>query len=574
MNNPTLRRWAVVPALVALGACTGLRKNADVCTGSVRPIHDVQGSGAASPLAGERVTVRGVVVGDFQRRDQLAGFFLQAQQADEEPQTSEGLFVHAPSTAAVSAGDLVQVSGRVDEASGFTGLIEVEDVAVCRHAAAPSPVPLSLFESDDLEPYEGMLVALTGDLFVAGNHELGSQGQLLLAAGGRPFKHTNGDAPAGARGSRLLLDDGSHLEDPAPPPYLDAAGTRRAGDAVSGLIGILTEHQDGYVLHPTAPPRFTAGNPRAAAPPPVAGTLRIASFNLLNYFTTLGERGAEDARELERQRAKHVAAISSLDADVVGLNELENNGEIAIRDLVDALNTSSDAAEPDRWAYVPDPPDGLGDDGIRVGLIYRPSAVRPVGPPRVDHDSVFKRPPFAQIFEARGERFTVVVNHLKSKSCRGAAGEQDDAGDGQGCWNPLRVAQARRLLEFVAVLQAESDDADVLVIGDLNAYGAEDPIRALAAGGLTDQIAAHVPAAERYSFVYSGEAGYLDHALTTPSLDGRVAGVAIWHINADEPTVLDYRLRPGGTEPGPSDLYRPDPYRSSDHDPVLIGLDF
>ncbi len=567
LNKPIIHLCAV--ALVSLCACTGLKDAGVTCTGPVRPIHEVQGPAATSPLAGELVTVRGVVVGDFQRRDQLAGFFLQAQQADEDPRTSEGIFVDAPRAGAVTPGDLVQVSGRVEEADGLTELTDVEGVVVCRRGSSPPPVTLSLAEIDDLEPYEGMLVTFAGDLFVASSHELGRRGQVLLAAG-RPFKHTNGDAP-GQQGRRLLLDDGSRVESPATPPYLDAAGTRRAGDAVSGLVGVLSEEPGNHVLHPTAAPRFAAGNPRAAQPPAVGGTLRVASFNLLNFFTSLGERGASNARELDRQRAKHVAAISRLDADVVGLSELENNGETAIRDLVDALNASAPDGGDDRWAHVPDPAGGLGDDGIRVGLIYRPATVRRVGPPQVDRDPVFKRPPFAQTFEARGERFTVVVNHFKSKSCRGAAGPEDDAGDGQGCWNRRRVAQARRLSEFVAHLQVASDDADVLVIGDLNAYGAEDPIRALAEGGLRDQVAAHVPAAERYSFVYRGEAGYLDHALTTPSLDGRVAGVAIWHINADEPTVLDYKVRSGAGRP---DLYRPDPYRSSDHDPVLIGFDF
>ncbi len=569
-----IHRCTVAVAIASLSACTGLQDAGDPCSGAFRPIHEVQGHAATSPLTGERVTVRGVVAGNFQRQDQLGGFFLQAQQADDDPRTSEGIFVHAPDSGTVTAdlvegdlveGDLVEVSGRVEEASGLTALTDVEDVVVCQHGVTPAPVALSLAGIDDFEPYEGMLVSLPGELTVASSLEVGRNGQLLLAAGGRPFKHTNGGTPAGQSGRRLWLDDGSRVEDLATPPYLDAAGTRRAGDAVSGLVGVLSEDQGGHVLHPTSPPRFTRGNPRHTAPAPVGGTVRVASFNLLNFFTTLELRGAADASELDRQRAKHVAAISALDADVVGLSELENNGEVAIRDLVDALNAAADPAE--RWAHVPDPPGGLGDDGIRVGLIYHPATVRPVGPARVDRDPVFKRPPFAQTFEARGERFTVVVNHFKSKSCRKVVEPEADAGDGQGCWNPLRVRQARRLLAFVGRLQAESGDPDVLVVGDLNAYGAEDPIRALTSGGLTDQVAAHVPVAERYSFVYRGEAGYLDHALTTASLDGRVTGVAIWHINADEPSFLDYRVRR-------SKLYRPDPYRSSDHDPVLIGLDF
>ncbi len=561
MTNLAIQIRALSMTLVLLCACTGLKDADQICTAPARPIHEIQGQSSTSPLDGERVTVHGVVVGDFQPKDQLGGFFLQDPRTDEDPRTSEGIFVYA-SAEDVTIGDLVQVSGRVKEYGGLTELTDVDEVTVCRSGKAPAPAQISLAEVDDLEPYEGMLVALPGDLTVASSHDLAVRGQLLLAAGGRPFKHTNGDAPESAHGRRLLLDDGSPVENPKQLPHLDATGTRRVGDTASGVIGVISEQDGNHVLHPTIPPRFKSANPRMAEPPTIDGDVRIVGFNLLNFFTTLGARGAADAGGLERQRAKHVAAISALRADIVGLSELENNGETAIRNLVDALNASAQEGD---WAHVPNPAGGLGDDVIRVGLIYRPSTVRPIGPPKVDRDPVFKRPPFAQAFEADGERFTVVVNHFKSKSCRKATGPEKDAGDGQGCWNPQRVRQARRLLQFVAQLQAESGDADVLVIGDLNAYGGEDPILTLTGGGLIDLAAAHVPAAKRYSYVYGGESGYLDHALATPRLAERVTGAAFWHINADEPSFLDYN------SPQHS---RPDPYRSSDHDPMLIGLSF
>ncbi len=576
MTDLAIRSRVLTLTIVVLCACTGLKDAEEICTGPVRPIHEVQGQGSSSPLDGDRVTVRGVVVGDFQPKDQLGGFFLQDLKADEDPTTSEGIFVYA-SAEDVTIGDLVQASGRVKEYGDLTELTEVDEVTVCRSGKPPDPAQISLTRVDDLEPYEGMLVTLVDDLTVASSHDLAVRGQLLLAAGGRPFKHTNGDIPESAQGRRLLLDDGSPVENPPKLPYLDSSGTRRVGDTVSGLIGIISEQDDSHVLHPTIPPSFKSANPRAAEPPKVDGNLRVVAFNLLNFFTTFGARGASDADELELQRAKHVATISALAADIVGLSELENNGETAIRDLVDALNASAEEGD---WTHVADPAGGLGDDVIRVGLIYRSQAVRPVGLPKVDRDPVFERPPFAQTFEADGERFTVVVNHFKSKSCRKATGSEKDAGDGQGCWNPRRVRQARRLLEFVAQLQAESGDADVLVIGDLNAYGAEDPIRALTDGGLIDLAAAHVPAAKRYSYVYGGESGYLDHALATPSLAERVTGTAFWHINADEPSFLAYdspeHRRPDHRRPEHHhpDHRRPDPYRSSDHDPILVGLSF
>jgi predicted extracellular nuclease len=108
----------------------------------------------------------------------------------------------------------------------------------------------------------------------------------------------------------------------------------------------------------------------------------------------------------------------------------------------------------------------------------------------------------------------------------------------------------------------------MLVIGDLNSYGQEDPIDTLVSGGLVNQLAKYVPLAERYSYVFDGQSGYLDHALATGSLSGQVRGATVWHINADEPRVLDYN-----TEFNPAYLYNPDKFRSSDHDPIVVGLE-
>ena len=161
----------------------------------------------------------------------------------------------------------------------------------------------------------------------------------------------------------------------------------------------------------------------------------------------------------------------------------------------------------------------------------------------------------------------MVVNHFKSKGCTGATGLDEDQGDGQGCYNYTRILQAQQLLVFIENLKLVSGDDDVLVIGDLNSYGLEDPISELTTSGLINQIAAYVPLEERYSYVYFGEAGYLDHALSTPSMDSLITGVDIWHINADEPVILDYNM-----EYNPSELYNEDPYRSSDHDPVVVSM--
>ena len=239
----------------------------------------------------------------------------------------------------------------------------------------------------------------------------------------------------------------------------------------------------------------------------------------------------------------------------------------------------------------------IGTDAIKVGLIYNPEVVVPVGafqvlssaddPRFIDTKS---RPALAQTFEeiATGARFTVVVNHLKSKGSDcldvdldpGPAVDPDnDTGDGQGNCNGTRTLAAQALVDWVATDPTGSGDPDFLIMGDLNSYAMEDPIDAIKAGAddeagtgddWTNLIALH-QGTYAYSYVFDGQNGYLDHALANASIAGQVAGAADWHINADEPSVLDYDV---SFKPEAQDrLYEADRYRTSDHDPVVVGLD-
>jgi hypothetical protein len=251
--------------------------------------------------------------------------------------------------------------------------------------------------------------------------------------------------------------------------------------------------------------------------------------------------------------------------------EVENNGATAIGSLVDALNA---ATAPGTYAFITEPvlnpPNEFGGqfgtDAIKVAMIYRPAAVTPVGAAQSSSDPVFSRPPLIQTFvpAAGGEQFTVVGNHFKSKSCGGATGANLDQGDGQSCFNALRVQQATTLTTVLGGLAAPNP----LIIGDLNSYTEEDPIQVLESAGYTGLSELFVPDAQRYSFVFDGFSGELDHGLASPALRDNVTGTTIWHINADEPLILDYN-----TEFNPPSLYQPDQYRTSDHDPLIIGLE-
>lgn len=517
-------------------------------------IAQVQGSGDASPLIGQTVRVEGIVTGDFQRSDQLSGFFLQDPTPDADQKTSDGLFAFARNTLKdVNAGDRVLVTGKVTEFNGWTELSPVTLVDVCGTgsvAAQPYTLP-----SEALEPVENMLLSFAQPLTVSEHFNLGRFGEITVSANGRLYQPTDrpGVDPALDGKRSLLLDDGSTRENPATLPQIV-----RAGDTITGATGVLGYGFGKYRLQPVKPFAFANTNPRQATPPPVGGNVRVASLNTLNWFTTLGSRGASNAEEQKRQLAKLVATLKGLDADVVGLMEVENNGQTALRALVDALNAEVGAGT---YAAIEHP--FPGTDAIQVALIYRPGVLKPVEAAQSSQDPVFSRPPLIQTFRRAGggQPFTMIVNHFKSKGSCPSSGPDADQGDGQGCWNPTRVKQAE------AVLKLAADLPNPLVLGDLNAYGEEDPIDTLEQGGLASVTKRFVPAAKRYSYIFDGLSGELDHALTGRQLAKRVTGATIWHVNADEPRILDYN-----TEFNPPGLYQPDAFRSSDHDPLLIGL--
>lgn len=563
----------------------------------------IQGSGPTSVYVDRVVTVQGVVT-----RVNNGGYFLQDPAGDGDPATSDALFVFTGAAPTVAAGQAVRVTGKVVEFNAgaatnpqtaqrpVTQLAELsaQIVVGAGPAVAPTPLVLPVADVDGLERLEGMLVRIDGPMVVTQNHFLGRYGQLTLSAGTRLEAVTNRyrpdtpEARAMAQAHRrasLVLDDGSSLQNPNPLPFIGTDRTVRAGDTVRGLTGVVDfglvgdgpNGAAGYRLHPTVAPVFTRDNPRSAVPPAVGGDVRVASFNVLNYFTTIDQpgaacfpggtrsdcRGADSAAELARQRAKIIEALAAIDADAVGLVEVENNGATAIQDLVDALNAKVGAGT---YAAVPDPASGTGTDAIKVAMIHKPARLVRVGAPRSDTHPAHHRPPLAQTFAApNGERFTLVVNHFKSKGCDGASGADLDTGDGQGCFNARRLAQGAALRAFLATVAAAAGDPDVLVLGDLNAYAKEDPIVAFTSAGWVDQIARFNRFG--YSYVFDGAAGRLDHALASVSLSPQVTGAVDWHINADEPSVLDYN-----TEFKPQDLYTPTPYRSADHDPVVVGL--
>jgi len=566
-------------------------------------IPQIQGAGPTSPYANTVQSTRGVLTAKVG-----SGFFIQDPKGDNDDSTSDGIFVFGASTDA-QPGELVEVTGTVTEytpTGASRSYTEFKDVtSVTRLGGSITIVPTNIeLPNADLARVEGMLVHFTTPLTVSGNGYLGDRGELVLS-NGRLEQPSNRYVPSSAEAKALtaanannviVLDDGIFTT-PNPIPYIGQDGTVRAGDTVTDLTGVIDYGAAGglnpsFKLQPTQAPTFSRTNPR---PPVVQGTpgnLRVASANIENFFSTftdgtnyLGQtnqgcslgssvsksncRGADNLKEFQRQSTKLVADLKGLDADVAALMEVQNNGDITLSYIVDQLNAAYGSKV---YSYVANV-SFTGTDAIRVAMIYKPAMVTPVGAPISDGDSVNNRPPLAQTFKlnSNGAKFTLVANHLKSKgSCGGAGAGNADSGDGQGCWTGTRVLQAQRLLNYMVptIKQASGDDR-ILLVGDMNAYGHEDPIATLTSNGFVNEIERFKrPEGTPYSYVFAGLSGYLDHALASTALDGQVAGIVEWHINSDEPTALDYNLDSGLSQ----DLYQPNQFRESDHDPVVIGL--
>lgn len=560
-------------------------------------IHDVQGSGDVSPLVGQAVTIEAIVVGDFQNgvngtNGDLDGFFVQEENvdADANPLTSEGVFIYDGNSPAVDVniGDLVSVEGTVAEYFGKTQITSLTNVTVISSGnALPTTMPLSLPVTavSDFESYEGMLVTFPQELIIAEYYNFDRYGEIVLTserhlsptAEFEPGSYEVFQAMDDYLLGKITLDDGRTSQNPDPAIHpngeiFNLDNLFRGGDVVQNVTGVMDYSFDLYRIQPTQGADYFATNHRPASPEGTGGDLKVASFNVLNYFITFGERGADNMEEFNRQRDKIIAALAAIDADVVGLVEIENHpSDAAIADLVNGLNAVVGTGTYDYIATG-----AIGTDEIRVAIIYKPATVSPLGDYAILDSTVdprfidsLNRPTLAQTFmdDTTGGVFTIAVNHLKSKGS--ACPDDPDLGDGAGNCNLTRTAAAHALVDWLSSDPTGSGDPDFLIIGDLNAYDKEDPIDVFINAGYVD-LAYELLGEEAYSYVFDGRIGYLDYALASAGMMNEITGMTYWHINADEPDLIDYDT---SFKKDAQDLiYAPDVYRSSDHDPVIIGL--
>lgn len=607
MRRRTIQRLSAVAVAAAGAIVAGLIAAPPAF--AAEPTHsiaDVQGSGAATPIpSAQVVTVEGIVTGDH-RTGGYRGIYLQTAGSggatDATPGRSDGIFIFlANSNPGVAIGDKVRVTGRASEFNGVTqingsaaGAVELVQAGV--GVPAVTPLPATVLGSAR-EALEGMLVRPSGVYRVVSSHNLQNFGELWTSAGtAMPVEAFETQAPGTTaanaittanNNARLILDDGYSIRvdnagHPGDQPYFTKDVVVRNGDAVNFPAGgsLLSFDFGNWRLQPPVPvtdaspaalkPTFTVGNPRpATTAPAVGGDITVAAFNVLNYFTTFTDdnpqaRGAENAEEFAIQKSKIVAAINGLDADVVALQEIENSVKLgeapdeALADLVAGLNAAAGSTV---WDYVRTPAalhDAAITDFITNAIIFKPAVVKPSGEAQTIIDETVwdnAREPIAQTFKYNKQFVTVVANHFKSKTP-----PDPNQQPGQDAFNHDRVLQAQSLLTFANSLSEGRKNA-VYLVGDFNSYAKEDPIKVFTDAGWSDLL--FTKARGQYTYTFDGELGSLDHVIASPAATDRVTKAAVWSINSPEWSGREYwgPAAEAGT-----------PFRSSDHDPIVVGV--
>ena len=285
-------------------------------------------------------------------------------------------------------------------------------------------------------------------------------------------------------------------------------------------------------------------------------TLLVCYMNLEYYIVeAFDSYGPANNTEHQAQRAKVSQALAKINADLYAFVEIQL-GQGALAEIAADLTKNTGR----NFSYVND---GSSINGTytKSGYVYCTDKVTPYGNMQHNDTYVQNRKKVQGFTEkASGEKFILSVNHFKAKSGSGS-GANKDQGDGQGSFNAARVQEANSIISRYASYTTTFGDEDFLIVGDLNAYGKEDPITTLTDWGMID-LHRTFHADSSYSYVYQGTLGYLDHALCNSSLYPQVTGMTPYHINAPEKDAYTYN---GSLNDGTM-------FRCSDHDPILVGL--
>jgi predicted extracellular nuclease len=532
-------------------------------------IPQIQGTGSKSNYIDQTIKTSGIITAKFVGENSVNAFFLQDAVGDGNPASSDGIFVYTVNDD-INIGDKIEIVATVVEYYEKTQLTNIISKRVLSTNNSLPVIKLKYTDTEiNWEQYEGMLVEFDQELYVSSNTDLEQYGQISLL----PFRKlspTNQVLPGSNDYyalqnkntlSPIIVDDAINTSYYKPIILINEEVTRRIGEKTKGLRGVVDYNFSRFLIYPTENPIFY-GNPRPTKIENLGDyDLKVCSFNLEYYLTANygGGFGADSEADAARQHSKIIAALLTIDADIYGLNEIEQ-GQAALAKLTNALN---EIAGSNKYDYINDGGTSFGTY-TKAGFIYRKDKVSPHlnltnnnSPTPINRKKIQ-----AFIQNSDQERFILSINHFKAKSgCSSASGDNIDIGDGQSCFNATRLAEANSTIQVLNSLKSYYNDDDVLIVGDLNAYAMEDPIRAFIDNGYLD-LHRRFHADSSYSYVYRGEAGYLDHALANQSMSKQITGMSSFHINADEPSMFEY---------GASNYYA-DMYRCSDHDPVVIGI--
>jgi len=283
--------------------------------------------------------------------------------------------------------------------------------------------------------------------------------------------------------------------------------------------------------------------------------LLICGMNLEYYLVEqFSSPGPRDSYEHQKQRAKVSKALAKINADIYGLVEIQQ-GDNAMREIAEDLTENTGRP----FSFIPDK-SGASGTYTKSSFVYCTDKVEPVGAIQEIESGVSNRKKMQAFRElATGEMFIYSINHFKAKSGNGS-GPDADQGDGQGGYNATRVGEANAVINKYNKFKTSIGDEDILIMGDLNAYGKEDPITTFTKQQFTD-LHRYFHADSSYSYTYRSEAGYLDHALCNASMLPQITGMNAFHINSDENDKYTYDKSDDRTM-----------FRCSDHDPVLVGI--
>ncbi|WP_455584115.1 ExeM/NucH family extracellular endonuclease [Bacteroides sp.] len=412
-----------------------------------------------------------------------------------------------------------------------------------------------IFPDDFDMNLNGKEVTITNPLIITDIRQLNTKGTLILAAE-RIQSATEENEP----GKEMYAQWQNEYPKRILSLKADKTVFYRTGQQTVNLTGTVSVSNGTYTITPGTLPAFT-GNERTTHPKDINTpyNLKIASFNLNYYISnpTLwnSQYGAANEAEFTRQRTKILTALKAMDADIYALCEV-GEGQTAVQDIVQGLN---DIAGTDKYSYI-DNGDSKESTYTKNVFVYNTNKIEPYKN-LLTAGSYLKLRHIIQAFilKENNEKLIISLNHFKSKST--GSGSDADQHDGQGNSNNQRMSEAYTLINELNNTIAYYEDPDVLILGDLNSYSKEDPIRILTNASLVNLLEYFSP--QDYSYVYNGAIGYLDHSIATASMSKQVIDAFPWHINADEQEKFNYKYAAN---------YSPDPYRCSDHDPIITTL--